>query len=129
MSRAVLALWYAAGEMQVPQERIPRIIVVHGCPKSAKVAALPALPAILPPDGAAALMKDDVSNGESVYFLWIIGKDSDTWLSQGMVSILAMELGTDPKAENKTVERVRRKLSATTSPQELRAGKDKKNDT
>ena len=118
--RAVLALWYAARQLHVPPEEIPRIIVILSTPHSAKVARLPALPNPIPSAGAAAVMRDDVE-GEPVYFLWIIGKNSDPWLSQGMVTILSLHRGLDPATQNESVLRVLRSLSATRSEAELRA--------
>ena len=120
--RAVLALWYAAREMQIPAQEIPRIVVVFSTPNSAIVAKLPTLPKTIPSEGAAAVMRDDVQ-GEAIYFLWIIGENSDPWLSQGMVTILSLHRGVDPATQNQSVVRVLRKLSATTSGAELRASK------
>lgn len=121
-SRAVLALWYAASELQVPTEELPRIIVILSTPNSATVAKLPTLPKPIPSQGAAAVMRDDVE-GETIYFLWIIGENSDPWLSQGMVTILSLHRGLDLATKNQSIVRVLRKLSATTSGAELRANR------
>jgi hypothetical protein len=120
--RAVLALWYAANELQLPTPEIPRIIVILCTPESAKVAKLPALPKRIPSQGAAAIMRDDV-DGEAVYFLWIIGKNPELWFSHGVVHILSLQRGLDPARQNQSVVRVLRKLSATTSGAETRVSK------
>ncbi|HWC18361.1 MAG TPA: hypothetical protein VG498_15170 [Terriglobales bacterium] len=120
--RALLALWYTACELQVPTQEIPRIIVILSTPNSATVAKLPTLPNPIPPEGTAAIMRDDVY-GEAVYFLWIIGKNPDLWLSHGMVNILSLQRGLDPATQKQIIVRVLRKLNATTSGVELRASK------
>lgn len=120
--RAVLTLWYAANELRVSTQEIPRIIVILCTPDSAMVPKLPTLPKPIPPEGAAAIMRDDVQ-GEPVYFLWIIGKNPELWLAHGMVNILSLQRGLDPATEKESVVRVLRKLSATTSEAELRTSR------
>lgn len=120
--RAILTLWYVANELRVSTQEIPRIIVVLCTPESAMVAKLPTLPKPIPSEGVAAILRDDVS-GEPVYFLWIIGKNPELWLSHGMVNILSLQLGIDPATEKESIVRVLRKLSATTSGAELKASK------
>lgn len=120
VERATLALWYAAADFGLPAESLPSIILVHGCPYSGKVANLVPLRAGMPAEGTAAAMEEKDSAGRPVYYLWIIGDNTDFWLARGLVTILGRNAGE--ARQEQAVQRVLRKLSATVSASTLKSG-------
>ncbi len=113
--RVVLALWYASEELSVPVEQLPRIVVVRGCPDSAKVMDFVVVRRLVAADGFATVITTEVPDTkERVYEAWIVGNNTEYWLAKAMITILNMHLGLKVDIEEHSL-RIFRRMSATVS--------------
>jgi hypothetical protein len=119
VERATLAMWYVAADFGLPTESLPPVIIVHGCPYSGKVANLVPLRGGMPAQGTVAVIEEKDSSGAPVYYLWVIGDNTDLWLARGLVTILGRDAGE--ARQEQAEQRVVRKLSATVSASALQS--------
>ncbi len=118
-AHALKALWYAAAELKVPDEKIPRILLIHGG-RDVAVAGAWQWPLKRPTSGA--VLVEPTTDGRKVYYLWILGKPSDDILARGFVEILLKELGFETADISGPAKRVVSRLASVVSADELRNG-------
>lgn len=118
-AHALKALWYAAAELNVPAEKIPRILLIHGG-RDVAVAGAWQWPTKRPTSGA--VLVEPTTDGRKVYYLWILGKPSDDILARGLVEILLKELGSETADISGPAKRVVSRLASVVSADELGKG-------
>lgn len=130
-NRAELALWYAALELGASQRPMPRIILVHGCQRSAHVANLDRdLPLVLNPEKRKRLSRGSVVSqsgvgDQTVWYMWIVGKPQDEWIAAGMLNIVRFQFDIQLTRSqyDSALRRITSRLNHFISAQALKAEK------
>ncbi len=118
-AHALQALWYAATELKVAPESIPRIAVIHAGRDVANAGVWP-WPAPRPATGGVVIEPD--TRGGKVYYVWILGKPHDEILARAFVQILEAELGVGDHDFATPTKHVMSRLGATVAADELQKG-------
>jgi len=121
-ARAREALWYAAADLKLAPENLPRVIVVHAPMGTAQIAKIPT--SVCANDRAAcgATLTENTEDGGKLYYLWIIGKASDVVLVRGIVQILQAHAGVPDTQLAAVTRRVLAHMKATVAAEDLLAG-------
>lgn len=116
------ALWYAASDLHVAPENLPRILVVHAATEVAKIAQIPLIACTAEHKSCAATLTEHTEDGKNLYYLWLVGKTSDAMLVRGIVQILQLNAGLPETEWVSVARRVLVRMHAVVSAEDLRAG-------
>ena len=115
-AHALQALWYAAAEMKIAADNIPRILVIHGGRDLAVAGGWP-WPTKYPNSGAVLI--EPTADGQKVYYLCLLGPPADDLLAGGFVQILQMDRGGPVSEVGTLTKRVLSRLGSVVRVDEL----------
>lgn len=116
------ALWYAAAELRISPDKLPRILVVHGGRDIGAVAGIPLWNWDAVQKNSGATLTETLENGEKLYYLFMLGKPSDSLLAQGLLQILKTDQKLAGMDLTASTRRVLAHMASVVSADELRKG-------
>ena len=121
-TRAVQALWYAAAELNVSPDKLPRILVIHGGHDIGAVAGIPLWKWSADQKSSGATLTETLENGEKLYYLFMIGKSSDLVLAQGFLQILKTDQNIADIDLTASIRRVLDHMASVVNVRDLQNG-------
>lgn len=121
-TRVLQALWYAAAELNISPDKLPRIIVVHGGRDIGTVAGIPLWNWNSGQKSSGAVVAEPLPEGEKLYYLWVIGKPSDEVLVMGFVQILKPESPAHDADLVASAKRVLARMESVVNVRDLQNG-------
>lgn len=121
-ARVIEALWYAAADLNIPIEKIPRILVLHADLDAAHVVLMRTLIWDDARKLGGAVVGENTEDGGKLYYLWLIGRPSDDVLARGMVKILQPQAGLTDDQVASVAHRVLIRMRTLVRSDELHNG-------
>ena len=91
------ALWYAAADLHIAPNKLPRVLVIHAALDAAQIAEIPTTAWNKSHKAAGATLTERAEDGSKLYYVWVVGKASDEMLVRGIVQILESDVGVTPE--------------------------------
>ncbi len=115
------ALWYAASDLHIAPDKLPRVLVVHAAFDAAQIAQIPTTAWTDTHKTAGATLTERTEDGGRLYYVWVVGKASDEMLVRGIVQVLETDAGVTSEIAAVT-HRVLVHMHSVIRSSELQAG-------
>ena len=120
-AHVVEALWYAASDLRVPANQLPRIVVIHASLDAAHVALPPTAGWNQVGKTGGVVLNEDTSEG-TLFYVWVVGPPSDEILVRGMVTILKGQTGLPEDQVASVAHRVLLRMKAVVRARDYQSG-------